>query len=386
MGVRSDRHSEEAICRAWEAGLVASPVIRAVDGRRFVVLFPGRRHRGAGPDFRDARFSAETGEILTGDLEVHRHAGEWFAHGHDADPAYRSVRFHLVGRTGNPAPDLTGRVITFTFEPGTVPLPGWGEPCRGAARRIAPEGLRAILRAAGEARFAGKVTRARVLIVLFGREEALCRLVVRAFGYGLPAPGFGLLGLRVSWARLRADLAGLPGGERVDRIRRVLAEELGGPEGRAGAVRPANRAGVRLGQLASLLGRAVEPGLWGLFEGLTGRPDFVRAAVVALRAGAPGLGAERARVIVVNALLPAFGAWAGLTGDDASAERIRAAWDSAPGLGSNFVTRYLLGRVWGLTGPVSAAEHQGCIHLYENLCRPGRCGECPVFESLRRIL
>jgi hypothetical protein len=385
--VRPNRHSEEAVCRAWEAGLVASPVVRAADGRRLVVLFPGRRHRGAGPDFRDARFATEAGEILTGDLEVHRYAADWFAHGHDTDPAYCSVRFHLVTRPGTLSPPGDGRLITLAFEPGTVPLPGWGEPCRGAARRMAPEGLRAILRAAGEARFAGKVIRARVLIVLFGREEALYRLVGRALGYGLPGPGFGLLGLRVSWAQLRAELADLPEDQRYDRAHRVLAAGLGRtPQGPTGPVRPANRIQVRLGQLASLLSWAVEPGLWSLFEGLVSRPDPIRSTVGALRAWAPGLGVERARVVAVNAVLPAFGAWASLAGDDGTISRVRAAWATAPGLGSNFVTRYLLDQVWGLTGPVWGAEHQGCLHLYETLCRPGRCGECPVGEGLRRIL
>ncbi len=365
--------SEEAVCRAWEEGRVKSAVVQSLDGGR---------HRGPGPDFRDARFSTETGQILTGDLEVHRLAADWLTHGHDADPAYRSVRFHLVVRAGPEAPAPSGEFITLAFEPGDVPLPGWGEPCRGAARRLVPEELWAILRTAGRERFAAKVARARTLILLFGREEALYRLLVRAFGYGLPGPGFGLLGFRVSWTRLRAELAGLPADQRPARAYGVLAEGFDRPPDPVSPVRPANRAGLRLRQLASLLAVAVDQGLWGLFEGPIFRPDPIRAAVASLRVAAPGLGVGRARVIVVNALLPVVAAWAGLTGDDGAVDRVRAAWDAAPGLGSNFITRYLPGRVWKLDGPIPAAEHQGCLYLYEDFCRPGRCGACPVNEKL----
>ncbi len=375
---------EEAVCRAWEEGRVASPLVRSVDGRRFVVIFPGRRQRGPGPDFRDARFATESGELITGDLEVHRLAADWAAHGHDRNPAYLSVRFHLVTRAG-PALAPAG-LITFTFEPGRTPLPGWGEPCRDAARRLALEDLQTILRAAGSERFRGKVVRARTLILLFGREEALYRLLARAFGYGLPGAGFGLLGTKLSWAALQAELRRLSETSRAPEAYRALAAALG-PSGRPGGpVRPANRAEVRLRQLGSLLATLANGGLWAVFERALAGPAPFGALVDCLRSRVPGLGVERARVVVINAVLPTLGAWAELTGDGGAAARVQAAWDSGPALGPNFITRYLLDRVWQLPGPVRAAEHQGAIHLYENLCRPGRCGSCPVAERLRRIL
>lgn len=65
------------------------------DGRRVAIRSPGKWNFLGGPDFRDARL--ELGGVpVCGDVEVHIHAGDWRAHGHTDDPAYRSVVLHVV--------------------------------------------------------------------------------------------------------------------------------------------------------------------------------------------------------------------------------------------------------------------------------------------------
>ncbi len=375
---------EEAVCRAWEEGRVASATLRAVDGRAFRVAFPGRRRRGAGPDFRDARFYTEAGELIVGDLEVHRQPSDWQVHGHDADPAYASVRFHLVAWVGRSPAPAGEQVVTFRFEAGAEPLPGWGEPCRGAARRLPAAELRAVLRAAGRERLGAKVARSKLWVCLFGREEALYRLLARAFGYGLPEPGLIPPGADMGWAALRAELLAVPEGLRPGRAIALLAERGPGP-GRL-PIRPANRSDIRLRQPAHLLASGAAGGLWPPLEACFGDPKPLGAVVGLLRSRAPGLGAERARVIAVNGVVPAVAAWAELTGNGPLAERARQAWETAPALGENFITRYLVRRIWKLEGPLPGAEHQGAVDLYHNLCRPGRCGLCPLNAKLRPIL
>jgi len=329
---------------------VASATVRAVDG----------------PDFRDARFYTEAGDLIVGDLEVHRQAADWEAHGHRADRAYASVRFHLVARVDRAQ---TGDgVITLRFEAGPKPLPGWGQPCRGAARRLPAAELRAVLRAAGRARLGAKVARVRLWVCLFGREEALYRLLGRALGYGLAEPGLIPPGEGVNWAALRAELLAVPESLRPGRAFDLLAGNAPSP-GRL-PVRPANRSDVRLRQLAHLLAGGAAGGLWAAFEACFRDPKPLGALVGLLRSRAPGLGA----------------AWAELTGNGALAERAQEAWETAPALGENFITRYLVRRTWRLEGPLPAAEHQGVLDLYHNLCRPGRCGLCPLNEKLRSIL
>ncbi len=65
------------------------------DGRRVGVRSPGRWNLLGGPDFRDARLELG-GTPLLGDVEVHVRATDWRAHGHQHDPAYRSVVLHVV--------------------------------------------------------------------------------------------------------------------------------------------------------------------------------------------------------------------------------------------------------------------------------------------------
>ncbi len=383
---RSAKLAEEAICRAWEEGRVASTTLRAVDGRAFQVAFPGRRQRGPGPDFRDARLYTEAGELVVGDLEVHCRAADWEAHGHGDDLAYAAVRFHLVAQLGPRSGPAGGAVITFKFEAGAVPLPGWGEPCRAAARRLPTAELREILRTAGRDRLAAKVARVKLWICLLGRDEALFRLLGRAFGYGLPGPGLTLPEGGVGWAGLRAQLVDLPESLRPEHAARLLALPRRVPDRPLVSVRPNNRPDIRLRQLAQLLASCVAGGLWAAFEACFGEPRPFTAVVRLLRARVPSLGAERARVVAVNAVIPAVAAWAELIGNEGLSRKAWAVWEEGPGLGENFITRYLLRRTWMLEGPLPAAEHQGAIQLYHNLCQPGRCDFCPLNEKLQAIL
>lgn len=65
------------------------------DGRRLTVLAAGKWNLLGGPDFQGARLRIGEAEA-TGDIEVHFHARDWAAHGHQDDPAYRNVVLHVV--------------------------------------------------------------------------------------------------------------------------------------------------------------------------------------------------------------------------------------------------------------------------------------------------
>ncbi len=81
--------------KLWWRREYASAGAVTVDGRRVVVVSPGRWNRLGGPDFREAIFELGS-EKLRGDVEVHLRAEDWDAHGHSADPAYANVRLHVV--------------------------------------------------------------------------------------------------------------------------------------------------------------------------------------------------------------------------------------------------------------------------------------------------
>lgn len=67
----------------------------ALAGAQIEVLDPGELNLHAGPDFFAARIRID-GLLWVGCVELHHAASEWFAHGHDQDPAYDSVILHVV--------------------------------------------------------------------------------------------------------------------------------------------------------------------------------------------------------------------------------------------------------------------------------------------------
>lgn len=69
---------------------------RLVDGRRIVVLNPGRYNQNSGPDFSNAQIKIEDC-LWSGNVEIHVKASDWNRHGHSSDPAYDSVLLHVVG-------------------------------------------------------------------------------------------------------------------------------------------------------------------------------------------------------------------------------------------------------------------------------------------------
>ena len=73
------------------------------------VLRWGRAGRGPGPDVREATVLLPSGVTRTGDVEVHRRAGDFARHGHLEDPAYAGVILHLCweddrAEAGTPTP------------------------------------------------------------------------------------------------------------------------------------------------------------------------------------------------------------------------------------------------------------------------------------------
>lgn len=65
------------------------------DGRTLGVRTTGAWNLLGGPDFRGARIVI-AGREITGDVEVHFHATDWRAHGHESDRAYDNVALHVV--------------------------------------------------------------------------------------------------------------------------------------------------------------------------------------------------------------------------------------------------------------------------------------------------
>src|SRR5215468_8701652 len=101
---------EYEVSRRWWTIPVGS-YLPLVDGKTLQLVFPGSPGSSSGPDVRDAVLctvpvstpahpvTSQPGEAvqrLTGDVEFHVHASDWWAHGHDRDPRYNRVILHIV--------------------------------------------------------------------------------------------------------------------------------------------------------------------------------------------------------------------------------------------------------------------------------------------------
>ena len=95
-GPADDDMPERALWRLWQKRAARQQEFRTSQGRRVRVLFPGRPGVTAGPDFRAALLEIEGLGLVRGDVEIHRRAEDWDAHGHTDDPNYSGVALHAA--------------------------------------------------------------------------------------------------------------------------------------------------------------------------------------------------------------------------------------------------------------------------------------------------
>lgn len=70
--------------------------IETTDGKKVLLVSPGRHNEHeSGPDFFNAKLKIG-GQLWAGNVEIHSKASDWYAHGHETDPAYDNVVLHVV--------------------------------------------------------------------------------------------------------------------------------------------------------------------------------------------------------------------------------------------------------------------------------------------------
>ncbi len=394
-GIGEPRHGpEEAVARLWQnADQLASGLVTQ-DGRRLRVLYPGRRSSAAGPDFRDCVLSADDGEIVVGDVEVHVRASGWSAHGHHVDPNYNGVVLHVVL-----AP---GARTTTTLESGAeTPVAALGFPSQEAEFDSQPAyessrieslpSLQQRLDRAGDARFRSKADGYSMEIEAGDGEQALYAGIMEALGYSSNRKPFSALAASVSMARLRAALGRHSGDARLLGIRALLVSAArlmssAGPEEaerfqdalrglpsveeiketwNVFRVRPANHPLRRLEGAAVLTNRAFDEGFISALAGAArqGAPRPVIRRLIA----PPYVGEARAREIAVNVALPFLYAWGGIARDRDLREAAMEAYRRMPNLGDNEITREMKRLLPPDIDTRGARRQQGLLHLYKHM-------------------
>ncbi|MBQ8866361.1 MAG: DUF2851 family protein [Bacteroidaceae bacterium] len=96
----------------WKHRLFPLEELTTTDGQSVEVVDPGLRNTNAGPDFFNAKVKIG-GTLWVGNVEIHTHLRDWYAHGHQGDRAYDNVVLHVVEHPDGepPVADTTGRPI-----------------------------------------------------------------------------------------------------------------------------------------------------------------------------------------------------------------------------------------------------------------------------------
>jgi hypothetical protein len=213
--------SESILQRIWFEQLARNP-LTTLAGEPIRLLHPGIWNHGPGPDFLRASFSTADGRVLTGDVEIHRHASDWCAHEHSANPAYGGVLLHVFWQAG-PAgfegfppqirqvalehqlsAPLTELVPLFRSSPAEILTGERPGQCHPALLALPPEKLKEVLEEAGWYRLRQRRSLAQVRVNSFGFEQAVWIALAEGLGFSENREPFASLARAVPVRKLLA--------------------------------------------------------------------------------------------------------------------------------------------------------------------------------------
>ena len=395
-----ERTSERALSALWQRSDSLSEGLVTEEGCRFRVLYPGRSNPRAGPDFHDAIVCTEAGLVITGDVELHLDAPDWYRHRHDTDPNYNGVILHVVLRTKGKrasrqesrrtAPVVSMAGVADTLQASEAPAEG----AVAGLGEMEGQGLGDLLDRAGDERFLAKSEGYALEMAETDPDQVLYRALMEALGYASNRKPFRALADRTPIASinviaeepattrlfaLKAMLIGSAGllshvepPEEAQQMRRVLKHL---PRTRAMSknqwnlfrVRPANHPVRRLAGAAHILDRHIRCGLVvGLEEEVRGGDGKTLTHRLTAR---PFIGKGRARDVAVNVVLPLLYAYAGLKRSHGLRRRCLTLYRTFPNLANNEITREVkrvLGLQEGAMETNTARRQQGLIHIYKS--------------------
>lgn len=285
------------------------------DGKPYQVMYTGRPAPGGGPDFVDAVVTDSDGVVHRGDIEIHVRRSGWYAHGHDRDPGYNGVIFHVMGfEERDEVRSNSGVGIPFLLlKSGAM---RGGHPVRPSAEL--PE---LSLDEAGDRRFFARSAGLELELANTDADQVLWTEVLECLGYSKNRKPFRELTARVSWAMIAGKQ---PSGRgEIESLLRQGAgfePQTGGyssrlrgtaPEWSKASGRPDNSPKKRVEGATALAHRWLDAGgpvnaMLDLIGGDSTPEDLIAALMV------PGEGDKRALVgksraadIAINAVLPA---------------------------------------------------------------------------------
>lgn len=420
-------YREELLQFIWEQRLFEPRNLNTVDGEEVEVLRPGRLHRNSGPDLVEAQVRIG-GQLWAGNVEVHIRSSDWYVHGHQRDPAYDGVVLHVVHEhdldvhTSSgariPTVELRSRVPSQRLEvfKDLMRNRAW-VPCAPQFGLVDQQRVPFWL----ERLLIERLERRTLDVGRTFRElgaDALAtfwHVLASGFGFKVNAQPFGMLAhalplkvllkYRDDGIRTEALLfgqAGLLRTDFLDEYPRRLQEEHRSlaalhalrPSPLAawqfGRLRPPNFPTVRIAQLAQLIARTD-----GSFSSLLETDDpsqLLHHLDIAAQGywlthhrfdqvsepSAKRLGADAARGLIINAIVPYLFAMARLHGQDELQERAFRLLGSLPPEKNSVLEGWA---ALGLKAD-NAARSQALLELKNHYCGQRRCLSCVIGTDL----
>lgn len=249
-GAREAWPSEKDLCDAWEPASVTRRKrrLRTVAGASVDIIQPGARNTGDGPDFLGALIAIEPPgqprRIIRGDVEMHLRAMNWFAHGHETNPAFASVVLHVV-EDAQGMTEIAGAPV-LEMRKGARGKRTMGaaiKPPRGlfGYKTTSRRGMGTMLDSLGDARLEERAAVLEGDIAVVGSEQALYEALLRGLGYTRNMTAFQEIARLMPFDTLRGLTSGAPNDEaRQARLTGLLfgtagllpSQRSGGPQGR----------------------------------------------------------------------------------------------------------------------------------------------------------
>ncbi len=101
---------EEFLHALWQQLPYLHETLTTTDGHAVEIRALGQHNQNAGPDFLNSQIVID-GILWCGDVEIHQRASDWYAHGHNTDPAYNAVILHVVAVNDGVAMTEGGRSL-----------------------------------------------------------------------------------------------------------------------------------------------------------------------------------------------------------------------------------------------------------------------------------
>lgn len=422
-------YREELLQFIWEQRLFDPLNLCTVDGETVEVIRPGRLHKNSGPDLVEAQVRIAD-QLWAGNAEVHIRSSEWYAHGHEHDPAYDNVVLHVVyehdldvrTKAGARVPtvELKNRIASGRLEifKELMRVKAW-VPCEPQFAHVDRSRLPMWLERVLIERLERKCADVEALYKRLNGDalETFWHVLARGFGFKVNAEPFGMLAqalplkvllkYRDDPIRTEALLFGQAGLLRTDFLDehpRLLQEEhraLSALHGlqpaplaawRFGRLRPPNFPTVRLAQLARLITRSD-----GSFNALISSEEPVPILELLQveadgywlthhrfdQSSTPGpkrVGADAAQGLIINAIVPYLFAMGRVQGREELGERALALLEKLPAEQNTIVDGWA---ELGLKAD-NAARSQALIELKNQYCGQRRCLSCVIGTDLLR--